>query len=110
MRARGPALRLPLAADELRDPRRDLLPPAPSAEDAVVPGARLHVLAPALFPQPAAERMRGGSLSDAGDVVVLSFDGHQGRPADGFGLDRLAPPGHLSARQIVALEHAGDGL
>src|SRR6202171_2076140 len=73
--------------------------------------ARLYVHARAPGGDRRAERMRRGRLAYAGDVVVLSLDGHQRRAVDGGGPYRaLAAPGHLAARQLVLLEDAGDGL
>ena len=55
--------------------------------------------------------MRRKGLAGPGDVVLLALDGEQRRRLDGRGADRpLSAPDHLAARQIVALEDAGDGL
>src|SRR4051812_745720 len=98
-------------ADEIRDAGGDLLAPAPAAEDAVVSRAGLDELPPSLPRNPRAERVRRRGLAHAGDLVLLAFDGHQRRVADQLGPDAvLAPERHLSPRQIVPLEDAGDRL
>ena len=53
---------------------------------------------------------RGQGLADAGDVVLLAFDRHDGAAADGHQVDRLVPVHHLALGQPMLDEDRVDGL
>src|SRR5262249_48482423 len=57
-----------------------------------------------------AKSVRRLGLTDARDVVVLAFDGHQSDTADLSGLHRLVAVGHDTPRQGVADEYGLDRL
>src|SRR4051794_5102501 len=76
--------------NEIADLRIDRLAPAPAAEDAVVARAFDGQVPLSVGGDAAAQVQRGAGLADAGDVVVLAFDGQQARARDRLGRDARA--------------------
>src|SRR5262249_24493553 len=68
---------LVVRADELADQREDLALPALPAEDAVMAGAGLQVVALHIGSEAGQEIMRRHRLTDRADVVALAFDREQ---------------------------------
>src|SRR5439155_23335568 len=85
-------------ADEVAYPRQDLLAPLAAVEDAVVADARLLPMDVAGARNVGRQRVRRLGLADAGDVVELAFDGHQGG-LDRRGIDLAAAAHPDAARQ-----------
>ena len=99
-----------LREHEIGDARRDLGAEARAVEHAVVADAELQIMRLALRRNVDAQPVRGLGLADAGNVVVLAFDGEQRGVADLARIDRPAAVRHLALRQRVAHEHGLDGL
>src|SRR5438270_8436938 len=112
LRYAQPILRvvLRLGADEVADQGVGLGLPAAAVEDAVMADAGLQVMQLFLVREVMAEKLRGGGLAGAANVVALAFDRHQGGLFDRAGIDRLAMHFEGAVRQIVALKHAFEGL
>src|ERR1700731_3085548 len=92
--------------DDIPHQRIDLVGPTIAAEDAIMPDTGLHVVALEVRPEPRAQLVGCGGLSDGADVVALAFDGEQHRALDGARLDPLTAPRELAGRQRVLLKNA----
>ena len=66
-----------VGGDEIGDARRDLGAEARAVEDAVMADLRLHVVGAHVGRDVDADVVRRLGLADAGNVVVLAFDGQQ---------------------------------
>ena len=97
-------------AHELGHARSDLGAEARAVENAVVADLGTLEVHLVLGRNAGAQIERGAALAGAGDVVLLAFDRHQRRPADGAEIDGPAARGHEPARHQVLHEHGVDGL
>ena len=86
-------------------PRSTSLPPGPRD-----PFMALQVVRLLCRRQVAAEAVRRAGLADGTDVVALALDGQESGLFDRAGINRLAAHREPAVRQILALEHALDGV
>src|SRR5688572_16547528 len=91
--------------DEITHPWKDLLAPAPSIENAVMPNPFLKVIRPLLRWDVSAQPVGCTRLAGCRDVVHLALDREQRRMSDGGGIDCLTLPGHGSTGKRVPLEN-----
>ena len=96
--------------DDVPDDRVDVVAPAPAAEYAVVPGARLHVVGFHVGPQSGAKIVRGERLPKRADVVALTFDRQQCGAPDRPRFDRAPAPFERSLGECVVLKDAADSV
>ena len=95
---------------KIDDARANLGPKARAVEDAVMADLGLHIVDALVVGDVDAQMLRGLGLADAGNVVVLAFDGQQRGPPDLGQVDPLAAMHHLALRQRVLDEDLVDGL
>jgi hypothetical protein len=99
-----------MGANEITHPWKDLLAPATSIENAVMPDPFLKVIRLLLRRNVSAQPVGRTRLSRCRDVVQFTLDREQSRMPDGGGIDPLALPCHSSARQRMLLENPRDRL
>src|SRR5690606_34930597 len=95
---------------ECGDFRTDLGTPAAAGENPVVAAARRRQDLAFRGRQVGAERVGRVRLARTGNVVELALDRHEGRAADGRGLDMGVFDGPGAARQAEFLEDRADGV
>lgn len=91
--------------NEIFDQRIHLIPPAVTAEYAVVAGAGLQMMTSLIRPEIATQIVRRDGLADGTDVVALAFDREQSGAPDCAGINASPLPLELAARQRVLLEY-----
>src|SRR3954454_21728212 len=96
--------------DEITHSWKDLLAPAASIEDAVMPNPFLKGIRPLLRRNVSTQPVGRTGLAGSRDVVQFALDREQRRVSDRGGIACLALQGHSSARQRMPLENSGDGL
>ena len=96
--------------DEVGDTRSDFGSEARAVEHAVMADARLQPMRLTVRRYVDAEFMRRLGLADAGNIVVLAFDGEQRDALDRGKIDGPAAMRHLAERQRVAHENGIDRL
>src|SRR5262249_41086804 len=110
-RCKHPPRRCSLAREnDVLEQRIDLVSPAVTAEYAVMPDPRLHMVPLEIGAQSGTQVVRGHRLSDGTDVVALAFDGEQHGALDGARLDAFALPFELAGRQRTFLKNDANGF
>ena len=82
-----------------------MIPPAVTAEYAIVAGAGLEMMTSLIRPEIATQIVRRNGLADGTDVVALAFDCEQSGAPDCAGINTLSLPLELAARERVLLEY-----
>src|SRR3984893_6092678 len=96
--------------DRVAHDRINLAVPALAGKHAVVPDARLHVVALAVGLDAAAQILRRQRLAERADVVALALDRQQRGLADRLRLDEIAAKFQLALWQPELLENPLHGL
>src|ERR1700682_123864 len=91
--------------DRVAHDRINLAVPTLAGKHAVVPDARLHVVALAVWPDPAAQILRRQRLAERADVIALALDRQQRGLVDRLRLDEIATEFQLALPQQETLEN-----